>query len=97
MAPGGERPDLDALKELGEVLAHLEGELASWRRRALSAESRLGEGGTAGGDPAPKGREIEEENRVLQQRLAGAKARLADLLERLRFLEQQHDHRENGS
>ena len=94
MASGGERPDLEALKELDEVLRNLEGELAAWRRRALAAESRLAEAGD--GPLAPKSKEIEDENRVLQQRLVNARGRVGDLLDRLRFLEQQQDTRDNG-
>ena len=86
MASGGDRPDLDALKELEEVLRHFETELASWRRRALSAESRMSEGGGEGG--VADGR-LEDENRALTQRLQAARGHLGELLDRLRFLEQQ--------
>lgn len=87
MASGAERPDLDALSELEEVLRHLESELAAWRRRALSAESRLSDlGGPA---DAPGSQVLEDENRMLSQRLLAAKGRLGELLDRLQFLEQQ--------
>jgi len=90
MASGGERPDLEALRELEEVLRHFEHELASWRRRALSAETRLAESGAGPGDAAsPRLQQLEDENAVLSQRLLAAKGHLGDLLERLRFLEQQ--------
>lgn len=95
MASGGERPDLEALRELDEVLRHLESELAGWRRRALSAESRVGEPGSPGGEP-PRTRELEDENQVLQQRLNSAKGRVGELLDRLRFLEEQQHHGGNG-
>ena len=88
MASGGERPELEALRELEEVLRHLEHELASWRRRALAAESRLAESGGEGGEHE-RTQELEDENRVLNQRLLAAKGRLGDLLDRLRELEQQ--------
>ncbi|HEY2806725.1 MAG TPA: hypothetical protein VGI92_12780 [Gemmatimonadales bacterium] len=94
MASGAERPDLEALRELDEVLRHLEAELAGWRRRALSAETRLAESGEGSGSPRSK--DLEDENRVLQQRLVNARGRVGDLLDRLRFLEQQTDHGENG-
>src|SRR5262245_61870117 len=98
MAPGGERPDLDALKELDEVLRHLEAELAAWRRRALSAESRLADTGGGSGSSGTGGKEVMEENRMLHQRLEGAKTRVGELLERLKFLEQQQGiGGENGS
>lgn len=94
MASAGERPDLDALKELEEVLRHFENELSSWRRRALSAEARLAESG-AGADGS-RSREIEEENRVLQQRLGAVKGRVGDLIDRMRFLEEQQHPGGNG-
>lgn len=86
----GEKPDLEALRELEGVLRHLESELASWRRRALGAEQRVAElarepvavGGDAGDDLA-------EHNRELERRLESARVRVADLLDRLNFLEQQ--------
>ena len=87
MASGAERPELEALRELEEVLRHLEHELATWRRRALAAESRLAEGGD--GDANDKTQALEDENRTLSQRLVAAKGRLGDLLDRLRFLEEQ--------
>lgn len=95
MASGGERPDLEALRELEEVVRHFETELASWRRRALSAEAKVAD--LTGAEPAAVGgraRELEEENRVLTQRLQSVKGRVGDLLDRLRFLEQQQG---NGS
>ena len=95
MASGGERPDLDALRELDEVLKHLESELAAWRRRALSAESRLADSGQSpDGQPHPQG--LEDENRALQLRLTSAKGRVGDLIDRLRFLEEQQGNGGNG-
>ncbi|MFI5208342.1 MAG: hypothetical protein ACHQX4_10015 [Gemmatimonadales bacterium] len=84
---GGERPDLEALRELEEVLRHFETELAAWRRRALSAESRLND--VAGGESGVAAARLEEENRALAQRLQAARGHLGELLDRLRFLEQQ--------
>ncbi len=89
MASGGERPDLEALRELEEVLRLLEGELAGWRRRALTAEQRLADLAQSGAGAPPGSRELEDENRELSQRLQQARTRVADLLDRLRFLEQQ--------
>jgi hypothetical protein len=90
MASGAERPDLAALQELEQVLRHLEGELAGWRRRALSAESRVAdlEASDDGGALA-RSKALEEENQALAQRLEAARTRVTDLLERLGFLEQQ--------
>lgn len=91
MASGGERPDLEALKELEDVLRHLQEELAGWRRRALGAEARVAEQVHAvGGDGAElRITELEERSRGLEQRLSLARARVAEILTRLRFLEQQ--------
>ena len=69
------------------MVRHFESELATWRRRALSAESRLA--GAAGGEAGSSPGRLEEENRALSQRLDAARGRLGELLDRLRFLEQQ--------
>ncbi len=87
---GGETPDLEALHELERILRSLEDELASWRRRALASEGRLGElthSGSAEG--LSRSKQLEDENRELERRLETAKLRVADLLDRLHFLEQQ--------
>ncbi len=90
MASADERPDLDALRELEDVLRHLAEELASWRRRALSAEGRLTDQARGAG---PEGvlelREIEDRSRTLEQRLISARERVSALLGRLGFLEEQ--------
>ena len=86
MGSAAERPDIQALRELEEVLRHFESELAGWRRRALAAEQRLSdsEGGVAPLNPG-----LDAENQDLAQRLQLARTRVGDLLDRLRFLEQQ--------
>jgi hypothetical protein len=90
MVSGGEKPDLDALRELEAVLHHLESELASWRRRALAAEQRVTEvTHAAGPEGALLTKRLEDENRELERRLETARFRVADLLDRLRFLEEQ--------
>ncbi len=89
---GGERPDLEAFEALEEVLRHLESELAGWRRRALSAESRAADlqRTVEQGDDAPaRSKVLEEQNQELARRVEHAKGRVTDLLQRLRFLEQQ--------
>jgi hypothetical protein len=90
MGSTDERPDLEALRELEDVLRRLAQELAAWRRRALTAEGRIadqsrepGEGG------APPLLELEIANRALEQRLGTARARLSELISRLDFLEVQ--------
>ena len=84
------------LDQLEAILRHVADELASWRTRAQKAEAELKEGGArAGGavrpDPETKARaaELEQENRVLRQRVEAAKVRVQDLLSRLTFLEEQ--------
>jgi len=91
MASAGDRPDLEALHELEEVLHHLSEELGAWRRRALSAEARVADQRSVeGGDGALlRLRELEEENTGLAQRLEAARAELGTLVERLGFLEDQ--------
>ncbi len=90
MGSAGERPDLDALYELESVLRHLSEELASWRRRALTAEGRVTDHSrSSGAEGQHRQRDLEEANRLLEQRLDAARAKLSDLVGRLEFLEQQ--------
>lgn len=91
MAYAGDRPDLEALHELEDVLHHLAEELGTWRRRALTAEAKVAEQRSPeGGDGARlRLRELEEENAGLAQRLDAARAELGALVGRLGFLEQQ--------
>jgi len=86
-----ENPEFAALAELEEVIKQVCDELASWRRRALKAES---ERVVLGADHDVVGLKerilsLESENTRLARRLDGARARLGDLLKRLRFLEEQ--------
>jgi hypothetical protein len=98
MGSGAERPDLEALRELEEVLRHLEDELASWRRRALSSEARLAERVRALAEDEDVGivERMEAENRRLSQRLEQARERVAGLVDRLKFLEQQSGNGASG-
>ena len=92
MGSAGERPDLDAFLELEEVLHHLADELGAWRRRALTAEARVAEQLRAedvGDTSRLRLQELAEENQGLEKRLGTARARLADLVGRLGFLEEQ--------
>lgn len=86
-----DRPEFQALDELRGVLESLTEELASWRRRALKAESEQTELGLGGEVVASRERVValEAENADLVQRLAGARTRVEELLKRLRFLEEQ--------
>lgn len=96
MASAGERPDLDALHELEDVLRHLTEELAGWRRRALTAESKAADAARFGvnGDGGARLTVLEEENRGLEQRLGSARAQVLEILGRLRFLDQQQGNGE---
>lgn len=85
-----ERPEGRAFKELEKLVRHLGEELASFRRRALHAEARVKElegalpaGGVANADLA-------RENSELRGRLDAATARTRQLLDRMRFVRQQH-------
>jgi len=91
-----ERPDLAAFQELEQLIHALAEEMASWRRRAHEAESRLrtysnGSGGGAGGGSKGGRTELERENDELKRRLDSAQQRTKQLLDRLRFLRQQHE------
>lgn len=91
MASDSERPELQAYNELQQLVRHLADELASFRKRALQAESRLK--GVEAGEPDPratgKAAELERENRDLRARLDGAAERTRQVLDRVRFLRQQ--------
>jgi len=88
-----ERPETAAFRELELLVRHLGDELASFRRRALQAETQLRAveaRGTSLGD-LRRLEEIEAENVALRRRLEAATARAKAMLERVRFLRQQHD------
>ena len=99
LASVGERPDLDALRELDDVLRHLTEELAGWRRRALTAEgkaadaARFAEDGDGG---AGRVKALQDENRGLEQRLVTARAQVHEILGRLQFLGQQQGNGEGA-
>lgn len=91
------RPEQATLATLARLVRHLGDELASYRKRALSAETRLkivDEQAAAGGVSPERSIELEKENEELKQRLEEAKRRTTKLLERVRFLRQQHDQAE---
>jgi hypothetical protein len=83
--------------QLEAILRHVADELAGWRSRAVKAEADLketaGKGGAAVAKPDPEMRgrvvDLEQENKVLRQRVEAAKLRVHDLLSRLTFLEEQ--------
>lgn len=87
------QPDVAALASLRQLIHHLGEELASFRRRALQAESRLKalEAHTErGGVSLERAQELEAENVELKRRLDVATARTQRMLDRVRFLRQQH-------
>ena len=88
-----ERPEIAAFRELELLVRHLGDELASFRRRALQAETELRAveaRGTSLGD-LRRLEAIEAENVALRRRLEAATGRAKAMLERVRFLRQQHD------
>lgn len=89
-----ERADARALDHLEVIVRELGEEIATWRARALKAEA----GAPARGEAPHRGEgaaraavvaELEAENRSLRQRVDAARARVADLVARLAFLEEQ--------
>ncbi len=94
MASKNERPDTEAFTELEQLVRHLGEELSSFRRRALQAEARVKALDSSAGGPrmTPERMDkLERENADLKQRLEAARARTKQVLERVRFLRQQHE------
>jgi uncharacterized protein involved in exopolysaccharide biosynthesis len=88
------RPERAAFGELEQLVKHLGDELASFRRRALQAEARLKSLETTGvkGVVSPERVQfLERENAGLNTRLEAARARTQQMIDRVRFLRQQHD------
>lgn len=89
------RPDAKAFRELEALVRNLGEELATFRKRAQAAEARLkgiaAKGG--GGDVHAEERvsQLEAENARLHERVNAAAARTRKMLDRVRFLRQQHD------
>jgi hypothetical protein len=82
-----------AFRELEHLVRNLGEELATFRRRAHQAEARLKALGTTGaGDGAAEERvaALEAENARLRGRLEQATDRTRAMLDRVRFLRQQH-------
>ena len=88
------RPEIMAFTELEQLVHHLGDELASFRRRALQAEARLKSLESTGvkGVVSPERVQfLERENAGLTTRLEAARARTQQMIDRVRFLRQQHD------
>jgi predicted phage tail protein len=82
-----------AVDSAAELVRRLGDELATFRRRALQAESRVRQY-EDGVDPATVDARVmalEAENGVLRARLDAATARTREMLERVRFLRQQRE------
>jgi hypothetical protein len=88
------RPEVAAFAELEQLVKHVGDELASFRRRALQAEARLKtlESAAVKGVVSPERvHYLERENAGLTTRLDAARARTQQMIDRVRFLRQQHD------
>ena len=87
-------PEKAAFAELEQLVKHLGDELASFRRRALQAEARLKsleQTGVKGVVSPERVQHLERENAGLSKRLEAARARTQQMIDRVRFLRQQHD------
>ncbi|HMG71839.1 MAG TPA: hypothetical protein VK544_12045 [Gemmatimonadaceae bacterium] len=88
------RPERAAFAELEQLVKHLGDELASFRRRALQAEARvksLESTGVKGVVSPERVQFLERENAGLTNRLDAARTRTQQMIDRVRFLRQQHD------
>jgi uncharacterized protein involved in exopolysaccharide biosynthesis len=88
------RPEQAAFAELEQLVKHLGDELAAFRRRALQAEARLKgleQTGVKGVASPERLQFLERENAGLTSRLDAARARTQQMIDRVRFLKQQHD------
>ncbi len=87
--------DVQAFRALEVLVRNLGEELAGFRKRAQAAEARLQAIATrgGGGDTAAEERvaQLEAENAQLRARLADASERTGKVLDRVRFLRQQHE------
>ena len=87
-------PEKAAFAELEQLVKHLGDELASFRRRALQAEARLKsleQTGVKGVASPERVQHLERENAGLEKRLEAARTRTQQMIDRVRFLRQQHD------
>ena len=92
-----ERSEILAFRELSMLVRHLGDELASFRKRALTAESRVrameASGSTSTEGMSERLANLEAENLDLRNRLDAARGRARHMLERVRFLRQQQEDR----
>lgn len=83
-----------AFEELRQLVGHLGDELATFRRRALQAEARVKAFDAAAGSARTSPERVEKlerENAELRKRLDTARTRTRQMLDRVRFLRQQHE------
>ena len=86
--------ELAAFQDLEKLVRRLTEELASFRKRALQAEAKLKSYETAvrGEAPTPeRAKALQKENQDLKHRLEVADTRAKAMLDRVRFLRQQHE------
>ena len=83
------RPEAAAFRDLAQLVRHLEDELASFRRRALSAEARVKELESSSGGESVDAAALMRENADLTKRLEAATLRTQQLADRVRFVRQQ--------
>ena len=95
MASNNEQAELEeAFADLDKLVRHLGDELASFRSRALKAEARVKalESSPSATRTSPERIErLERENADLKLRLEKARGRTRQMLDRVRFLRQQHE------
>jgi predicted nucleic acid-binding Zn-ribbon protein len=86
-----ERPEMAAFLELSHLIGQLGDEMATWRRRAQSAETRVKEleMATSSSKGSRHAAALEKENAELRARLETASDRVKHLLDRTQFLRQQ--------
>lgn len=95
MASDNEQAELEsAFTDLDRLVRHLGDELALFRARALKAEARVKalESSPSATRTSPERIEkLERENATLRSRLDKARGRTRKMLDRVRFLRQQHE------
>jgi hypothetical protein len=87
-----EHPELDAFHELEQLVHHLGEELAGFRKRALTAESKLKQFDLTLTSKTPTPERLaalERLNKDLKARLEDATERTRRMVERVKFLREQ--------